>query len=441
MKSFLSIKSAFILFFVVLTALTNTANSQGCSNKIVAACSHIVCSYTGVSNNVYTPYIFVHEDGTPGTTFKTNETIYHYATQNLFSCVSPMSTTAIYRTVNLPTSATLICGPTNVSSYFACVIDQNGDLVKSSKTCQKLGTIQYISAKVTQFKFTTAGTYNMTFNNGNGSTVTLTIDDNADAPPTPYVSIASDKGTTVAPNTSVTYTLSTNITTANAAITWRKNGTTVQTFGTTYTTSTLANNDNITCQVAFDCGFDLSKSPMTSNTITMTVSSVMPVELKSFDGKAMKDGNLLTWNTASETKNKGFALERQLPNSKEWEDIMLFVGKNKASTYQYLDETAPYLSYYRLRQIDADGSTTYSKIISVERSGSLKGFGLSIYPNPVSDVLTIEADDTNADYQVINLLGQTVLRGTASTQINVSAVPQGSYVLKIGAEQVKFIKQ
>jgi Secretion system C-terminal sorting domain len=97
-----------------------------------------------------------------------------------------------------------------------------------------------------------------------------------------------------------------------------------------------------------------------------------------------------------------------------------------------------------LRQIDNDGKETFSKVISIVTKGNAK---LNVYPNPVSNTLTIETDfdmarnEANRDYQITNLLGQTVLRGTASTQINVSALPQGSYILKVGAEQVKFIKQ
>jgi hypothetical protein len=98
-----------------------------------------------------------------------------------------------------------------------------------------------------------------------------------------------------------------------------------------------------------------------------------------------------------------------------------------------------------LRQIDNDGKETFSKVISIVTKGKAK---LNVYPNPVSNTLTIETDfdiarnEANRDYQIINLLGQTVLRGTASTQnIDVSVLPQGSYVLKVGSEQVKFIKQ
>ena len=441
MKSFLSIKIVFLFFFVVLT---NTTKAQpACStNGIVQSCSSEPCNY--FTGNGYTTYMFMHEDGTPGTTFKTNETIYHYAPNTASLCLSPTNPTAVYRTINLPTGATVLCGPTFMQYYLFC--DPGFPMI--NKTCQKVGPVQYVFMKVTQFKFAMAGTYDCTFNNGDGRTVTLTIDDNAVTTTTPYASIASDKGTTIAPNTSVTFTLSTNFTippdlptATNHNVVWKKNGTTVQTGGTTYTTSTLANNDKITCQVAFTCGGDRAKSPTSSNTLTMTVTSALPVELKSFDGKALKAGNLLTWNTATEINNKGFALERQVSNSKEWEDIMLFVGKNKSATYEYLDETTDKVSYYRLRQIDKDGSTAYSKIIAVERTGNLKGFGLSVYPNPVSEVLNFEADDTNVNYQIINLLGQTVLRGVASTQINVSALPQGTYFLKVGTEQVKFIKQ
>ncbi|MBL7816219.1 MAG: T9SS type A sorting domain-containing protein, partial [Saprospiraceae bacterium] len=112
------------------------------------------------------------------------------------------------------------------------------------------------------------------------------------------------------------------------------------------------------------------------------------------------------------------------------------------------------LTYYRLRQIDNDGTETLSKTISIESKGT-KG-KLAVYPNPVSTHLTIEGIARNeategSDFQIFNLLGQQVLTGkTPSVSkdsfgggrgLDVSALPQGSYVLKMGTEQVKFIKQ
>jgi Secretion system C-terminal sorting domain len=44
-------------------------------------------------------------------------------------------------------------------------------------------------------------------------------------------------------------------------------------------------------------------------------------------------------------------------------------------------------------------------------------------------------------FQVINLLGQQVLVGKTTQQLDVSALPQGAYIFKVGTEQAKFVKQ
>ena len=65
---------------------------------------------------------------------------------------------------------------------------------------------------------------------------------------------------------------------------------------------------------------------------------------------------------------------------------------------------------------------------------------LKVYPNPVSNTLTIETE-VKGDYQIFNLLGQEILRGPSAAQrIDMSALPQGNYVLKVGLEQARFNK-
>ena len=57
-----------------------------------------------------------------------------------------------------------------------------------------------------------------------------------------------------------------------------------------------------------------------------------------------------------------------------------------------------------------------------------------------SNILIIEAEATG-NYQIFNLLGQQILRGSLSTkEIDVSALPEGSYILRVGEEKVKFVK-
>jgi hypothetical protein len=58
----------------------------------------------------------------------------------------------------------------------------------------------------------------------------------------------------------------------------------------------------------------------------------------------------------------------------------------------------------------------------------------------VLNTLLVENTE-GGDFQIYNLLGQQVLNGKAAQRINVSALPQGTYFLKVGVEQVKFIKQ
>ena len=119
--------------------------------------------------------------------------------------------------------------------------------------------------------------------------------------------------------------------------------------------------------------------------------------------------------------------------------------------YQVLDDRRDAMhrvstttDYDRLRQIDNDGKETLSKVVSIQSKGNDK---LKVYPNPVANTLTIVRKDSfgeteaNGDYQIINLLGQTLLTGkTTAQRLDVSALPQGSYVLKVGAEQVRFNK-
>jgi hypothetical protein len=190
-------------------------------------------------------------------------------------------------------------------------------------------------------------------------------------------------------------------------------------------------------------------------------SVVLPVELLSFSGKyippsgglkgANEGANLLTWATASEVNNKGFEVQASPDLSKggEWQTLGFVAAKGKGSNYEFTDKAPLWgvggLSYYRLRQIDNDGKETLSKVISIEQKGN--GKGLAVYPNPVTNTLNIENTvqgtpfGEGVNFQILNLLGQQVLSGKTAAQVDVSALLQGTYFLKAGAEQVKFIKQ
>ncbi len=65
---------------------------------------------------------------------------------------------------------------------------------------------------------------------------------------------------------------------------------------------------------------------------------------------------------------------------------------------------------------------------------------LNIFPNPASSMLSVRGVDENASYEITDLLGRTVLRGTMEGgTISIVALPEGMYVLRCAGQAVRVI--
>ena len=111
--------------------------------------------------------------------------------------------------------------------------------------------------------------------------------------------------------------------------------------------------------------------------------SPLPIELLNFDA-IMNDGKVdLNWSTATETNNNFFTTERS-KDGITFETVSVIQGSgNSTSIRNYADQDQnPYsgISYYRLKQTDFNGHSTYSNIVSVNYV--FGDDGISIYPNP-----------------------------------------------------------
>lgn len=174
----------------------------------------------------------------------------------------------------------------------------------------------------------------------------------------------------------------------------------------------------------------------------VTVTSVLPVELLSLQATPLSNTVKVTWQTANEVNNKGFQVERRQAIGDKWDVLGYVASKGKTSSYEYMDNAPHSNNYYRLRQIDYNSKETLSKIVNATMN---KPQRLKVYPNPVANTLTVETFNTG-EYQVLNLLGQQVLRGQQKLSsgvwgLDVSPLPQGTYIFKVGTEQAKFVKQ
>jgi Concanavalin A-like lectin/glucanases superfamily/PKD domain/Putative metal-binding motif/CARDB/Fibronectin type III domain len=164
-------------------------------------------------------------------------------------------------------------------------------------------------------------------------------------------------------------------------------------------------------------------------------NAVLPIELVNFNGTNEGAINKLTWTTANEINNKAFGIERS-EEGKTFFNISQIPAANKPNTYQFYDYQPFPTTYYRLRQIDMDGTERLSNIVSVSMNGKDK---LKVYPSPVFDILIVETEE-KGDFKILNTLGQQVLSGKVAPTVDVSSLPQGTYVFVVGLKQVKFIK-
>jgi hypothetical protein len=131
-----------------------------------------------------------------------------------------------------------------------------------------------------------------------------------------------------------------------------------------------------------------------------------PVEWLSFDAFQIgKSAARLEWITATEFNNARFDIERSL-DGQLFEKIGEVAGagnSQEARSYYFVDGRAlGQTLYYRLRQVDIDGSFHYSEIRQVNFSGQ-PGYWMIVYPNPADAVLTIETTSANRDSHELTL--------------------------------------
>jgi len=178
-------------------------------------------------------------------------------------------------------------------------------------------------------------------------------------------------------------------------------------------------------------------------------AGTIPVELTSFTAKALGNVVNLNWSTATETNNLGFEIQRKTDN--EFVTIG-FVDGHGTSTeihnYLYADskvESGTY--YYRLKQIDLDGSYEYSKVVEAEVLKPVKFALDQNYPNPFNPSTMINinlATDSKIKLVVFDILGQEVATllngnlaaGSHQVEFNASNLNSGVYFYRVDATGV-----
>jgi hypothetical protein len=167
-----------------------------------------------------------------------------------------------------------------------------------------------------------------------------------------------------------------------------------------------------------------------------TSNNPLPIELLSFTAEPNGQVVDLEWVTATEQDNDRFVVERSA-DAVMFQAVLETAGAgNSSSVVRYTDvDRRPLsgLSYYRLKQIDFDGTATYSNVVAVERPASPGDGEVMVYPNPSLGELNVRVIGGTAEamnVQVIDAPGRLVLSeraGSSSHRIDASALLAGSY--------------
>lgn len=178
-------------------------------------------------------------------------------------------------------------------------------------------------------------------------------------------------------------------------------------------------------------------------TLASATSHALPIQLSYFTAQLVSGKTQIDWSTSFELNNDHYIVEKSV-DARVFSSIGTVAAKgntNTTTTYNFIDVN-PFdgVTYYRLKQVNKDGSFTYSKIVAVTKSGFNNAL-VNVYPNPTIGPVEVRFTSSNAMkaiVQVTDVKGYVVMskeittvKGLNSLGINMAQLAQGTYYLRV----------
>lgn len=191
-------------------------------------------------------------------------------------------------------------------------------------------------------------------------------------------------------------------------------------------------------------------------TVSSEAGQPLPVELVSFTAYRTRNMVNCAWITATERGNAFFSLERSL-DGVGYSTIGTLKGAGTSAGQQHYSlpdrQPAVQTAYYRLRQVDGDGKTSYSSVVVVK--GEFSASSIMIVPNPSTGPATILVRGNRVATlhgTVLNALGVEIMRFAQTPKnespeqihIDLSTRPAGVYLIRLempeGTQTLRLVK-
>jgi hypothetical protein len=185
---------------------------------------------------------------------------------------------------------------------------------------------------------------------------------------------------------------------------------------------------------------------------TDIIAGALPVELTSFTSEIIGGNIYLRWQTATEVNNYGFEVQKSEVGSKEseWIDIGFVEGNgnsNSIKEYSFIDRefNSGGTYYYRLKQIDNDGTYEYSQVIEVDFNILANMELLQNYPNPFNPSTTITFSLSVSEFvtlKIFNIMGEEVrvlvdenlASGNHQVEFDARGLASGIYIYQLSSD-------
>ncbi len=174
-------------------------------------------------------------------------------------------------------------------------------------------------------------------------------------------------------------------------------------------------------------------------------AAALPVKLSKFEAVAVEKNVELRWETSSEENNSHFIIERS-GNARDFKAIGEVKGKGNSTTkvkYKFTDANpTPGKNHYRLKQVDLDGKTAFSQIVTVTIKQALAAE--TLYPVPASTSINLKIAADRKESIHINIIdrsgntksayNRTIEKGENVLQFPIQSMPTGNYIMQIKRE-------